>query len=115
MQETKQRETVFVGGPMGGLARYNFDAFESACKWLEAAGYDVLSPHRMDLALGFNPDQSLEANAFSLVAAIKRNVDAICVADSIYMLKGWECSPGATAEWAIARALEKPMYYQSNP
>lgn len=100
---------------MAGHDRYNFDAFESACKWLEAAGYDVLSPHRMDLKAGFDPDQSLDINRFSMVEAIKRDVEAICVADSIYMLKGWECSPGATAEWAIARALEKPMYYQSNP
>lgn len=107
--------TLFVAGKMGRVPPYNFPAFEAAEKWLKAAGYDVISPHRLDLELGFNPEVSLEANGFCMTKAMKRNVDAISVSDGVYMLDGWEKSDGARAEWAIARALGKPIYYQSNP
>lgn len=100
---------------MRGYPRYNFEAFEAAEMGLIKLGYNVLSPHRMDLDLGFNPEQSLEANNFSVNDAVRRDVEAIIASDCVYMLAGWEHSTGAMAEWAIAKWLGRTIIYQDHP
>ena len=35
---------VYLAGPMRGLPRYNFDAFDRAAKYLREDGYAVFSP-----------------------------------------------------------------------
>jgi nucleoside 2-deoxyribosyltransferase len=103
-------KTVYVAGPMRGFPRYNFDAFESAEQSLAARGFNVISPHRLDLQVGFNPDQSLDANGFSIEDAVRRDVEAMIASDALVLLPGWEQSIGANAERGIALWLGKPVY-----
>lgn len=97
---------VYVAGPMTGLPRFNFDAFEDACDRLRADGYYVTSPHEMDLANGFDPDS--DGSAFDLRAALEADIQAVKNADLVVLLPGWEKSPGAMIEVLVAEAHGVP-------
>ncbi len=94
---------------MRGYPRFNFDRFEAAMLDLQELGYEVISPHRMDLDLGFDPDRSLEDNVFDVEDAVRRDVEAIIRADAIVLLEGSDKSTGATAERWIAKWLGRPV------
>ncbi len=102
--------TIYLAGKMRGCSRFNFDRFEEATKQLEALGYDVISPHQLDLDLGFDPNRSLEFNNFSLEDAVRRDTEAIIVCDAVVVLENSEQSLGVAAEVAIARWLGKQVF-----
>jgi hypothetical protein len=103
--------TLYVAGPMRGYRRFNFDAFEEASTRLRSHGYTIVSPAEMDLALGFDPDGSLEEQGFDVHEALTRDFDAIAKADGIALLPGWEESDGAMAERFVAEKLGKRVYF----
>lgn len=103
-------QRYYLAGPMRGYPKYNFEAFESASQWLEAKGYTIISPHRMDLALGFDPNKGIPFKNFCVKSCIRRDIDAILSSDGIIMLHGWEQSVGARAEKAIADWMDLPTF-----
>ena len=100
---------VYLCGPMRGHPLFNFPAFTDAAAALRAAGYEVLSPHERDLALGFDPARPIEEQGFDLVDALRWDVAAVLRADATVVLPGWETSRGARAEVAVAKAADKPV------
>jgi NTP pyrophosphatase (non-canonical NTP hydrolase) len=97
---------VYIAGPMRGYPRYNFDAFFAAEERIrKELGWDVISPARIDVELGFDPDIEHNIDRDMLNTFIKRDVDAICQCDAIVLLPGWEKSTGTKAEIAIALFL----------
>lgn len=103
---------LYLAGPMSGQPRWGFDAFEEAAFELRFAGYDVWSPAEADLAAGFNPDAPAdyftpERYRDTLVTDL-HIVAYEC--DAVAVLPGWEGSPGACAEVALARALHHPVH-----
>lgn len=97
---------VYCAGPMTGLPRFNFDAFEEACDLLRALGFHVTSPHEMDLANGFDPDS--EGAGFDLRKALEEDIAAVQASDVVALLPGWEASPGTMVEVLIAGACGIP-------
>ena len=102
---------LYLAGPMSGQPRWGFDAFEKAGADLRAVGYDVFSPAEADLAAGFNPESPAgyftpERYRDTLVADL-HIVAYEC--DGVAVLPGWEDSPGARAEVALANALRHPV------
>lgn len=95
--------TVYLAGPMTGLPRWNFDAFESAAADLRASGYEVWSPHERDLDEGFDPDS--DGSTFDLRAALEADIDAVASSDVVGLLPGWRNSPGVMIELTVASAL----------
>ena len=105
------KKTIYIAGPMRGYEDYNFPAFDAAAEFLEAEGWNVISPAQMDRDLGFNPKRDKVTKKF-LQAAMMRDMDAIINhADEIAMLEGWDNSRGARAELAIARWKEIPAWF----
>jgi len=49
---------------------------------------------------------------FDLDSAVRRDVEAIMNCDMIYMLRGWDKSTGAKAEWHLAKWMGKKIEYQ---
>ena len=105
---------IYIAGPMSGYESFNFPAFYAAEELLADEGWDV-----------YNPADKEEEDEFSLEAALAGDTkkaisegfdfreaylwDISCVidCDAIYMLKGWEQSPGARGEHAVAVAMQK--------
>jgi len=104
-----KQKTLYVAGPMRGYPRFNFQAFENACDELRANNYNVISPHEIDLAWGFNPDVPLESQTVKMVDMVRRDVEAISLCDIVVTLPGWKKSVGARAEVAIAKWLQRPV------
>jgi hypothetical protein len=105
-----KQKTLYIAGPMRGYPRFNFAAFADACVRLRGLyGYKVISPHEIDLAWGFNPDKSLEAQGVKMLDMIRRDVEAISMCDMVVTLPGWKKSIGARAETTIAKWLKKPI------
>ena len=103
---------VYLAGPMTGLPEFNFPAFDSAAESLEAMGHVVFNPAQMDRDLGFDPSQPSVSKEF-LRDAMRRDLSAICGADAIAMLPGWEKSGGARIEWMLAVHLGLKVVYLS--
>lgn len=112
---------------MTNLPYFNFPAFDSARdEWTER-GYKVFNPADHDRQLlgrppGWLPQEKDSEgpwikwsipNAPSLRAMLGADLDWIARnADAIFMLKDWENSKGAHAEWALARALSLDIFYE---
>ena len=106
---------IYIAGPMRGIPEFNFPAFHTAARQLEAAGHEVFNPAAHDESNGFDPsgrtgNEDLTAIGFNLrgalgadLAWITANADAVCV------LVGWDQSRGARAEVAVAEALGLPV------
>lgn len=100
---------LYLAGPMTHYPRWNFDAFEKATADLRAAGYEVVSPHELDLAAGFDPDAPVEDFTDAQHrAAMRRDVEALLSVDGVALLDGWESSTGARFEVEVSNALGLP-------
>jgi hypothetical protein len=91
---------VYISGPIRGKKDYE-SAFKIAAIELRNDGWAVLSPIETDF------------NGATLREIFAIDCDWITrMADAMYMLKGWEASSGAQAEWALARALGLRIFYE---
>lgn len=106
---------IYIAGPMSGYPEFNFPAFYAAEDKLRREGWGVV----------FNPankeqEKEIDKEAFAVGDAKKANaagfdfrecylwdVSKVIEADAIYMLPGWEYSPGACGEHAVAVAMKR--------
>lgn len=100
--------TYYLSGPMTGLPDLNYPAFRDAATVLRGRGHTVYNPADWETDGG-----TMEPN-HSRVFNLKRAFADYCAfiiyrADAVVALDGWENSPGANAEVALARALGKPV------
>lgn len=102
---------LYLAGPMRGIAKMNFPAFDTGTEILVALGHDVFSPaqrdrdHGLDVT-GLTGKEHHDDYGFDLRAALADDLDFICrQADAVIVLPGWKASAGARAETATAAAL----------
>jgi hypothetical protein len=107
-------KSVYIAGPMSGFPNFNFPAFFAAEEKLIADGWWVFNPAQKDM----DDDPTIQDNATGDVTeaaakgwdfrkAFKWDTEKVIDGDGIYMLNGWENSPGAVAEHAVARFVKK--------
>lgn len=89
---------------MRGKPLFNFPAFDEAAGRIFANGWIPLNPAAFDREVGFDPETSTPTPEF-LRAAIARDVAAVCTADAIALLPGWQGSRGACVEVALADVI----------
>ena len=92
---------IYISGPMTGYPDLNFPAFDYAATVLRKAGFDAVNP------VDVNPDPN--ADWFDCILVDMRLVKDC---DAIYLLKGWEQSPGAQIEYWTAKKYKKEILYQ---
>jgi hypothetical protein len=105
---------IYISGPMSGYPEFNFPAFFAMEEFLVRQGWTVFNPANKE------QEKELDAEAFETgdnIKAIAAGFDfrecftwdtqKVIEADAICMLKGWEASPGARAEHAVAVAMQK--------
>jgi len=106
------QQTVYIAGPMRGIAEFNFPAFEDAATRWRREGFAVISPAEHDQDGGFHfaqatGNEDLAALGFDLTAALMWDLEQVAASDGLILLKGWSKSSGAKAEVALAAALGK--------
>lgn len=105
------RKSCYIAGPMRGIKWFNFPAFDTAYCEVSRLGYDPVSPADIDRKNGFDPHLLPEDHDWNVVPetgptlaqVVDRDIKAVLKCDAIYLLKGWEKSTGARAEYAVAR------------
>lgn len=94
---------IYISGPITGEKRYK-EIFEKAERELEARGYKVINPAKMDEVM---PDDTTWEEYMEVSGAL------LSFADGIYMLEGWEKSKGARMEYEWAKEQGKNIYQQN--
>jgi len=116
----KRKPTIYIAGPMRGYEDYNYPAFDDRANMLEGAGWNIVNPAALDRdqgkpmsdPLSFSPDTNYEDHEFMRMA-LKRDMVAICdECTAIYMMRDWEKSRGAKAEWHLAKAMGLDIFYE---
>lgn len=105
---------IYIAGPMSGYAEYNFPAFNIRQRILETQGWKVFNPANKDTEKDVVNDPSYATgNAEALMKAgfnfrevFSWDVNRVIEADAIFMLEGWEKSPGARAEHGVAMVMQ---------
>lgn len=105
---------IYIAGPMSGYPEFNFPAFFRAQASFETDGWIVFNPANKQgeeavvkhSSFGEGDDKALLKSGWSFREAYKWDTDRVIDADAIYMLKGWEASPGARGEHAVAMAMK---------
>jgi len=98
--------TLYIAGPMRGITKLNWPAFEKAATQLREKGFKVVSPVEMDIAAGITPDTEITLEVKQEV--ISRDTQAIIwECDAIALLDGWHLSAGCKPEVALAEFLGK--------
>jgi hypothetical protein len=110
------KRICYIAGPMSGIPNWNYDAFNAAAYQLSREGWDVRNPAAKDQEMGYDQTEakatgdtkrSIEEGVFNFREAFEWDIKQILNGDAIYMLKGWEASPGACAEHATAVVMRK--------
>ena len=113
-RKLKPKPKIYCAGPMSGLPNFNFPAFMAAAEKLREEGWEVYNPAEKDAEAHLNKKATKTGDAalaikhgFDFREAYLWDVTSIIRADAIYMLPGWEGSPGARGEHGVACAMKK--------
>ena len=110
---------------MRGKPNWNYEAFNLAEELLIFLGWDVVNPATLDSNFQdtegldceseyFDPDNDCHHQDVNR-KIMKRDLDVICdECKAIYMLKGWQMSQGACAEFYLSCALGLDIYYEGS-
>lgn len=103
MENRKQR--VYISGKITGTTDF-MERFAMAEEKLKSEGYAVLNPAR---ANSYMPEDTTWEEYMNV------SLTLLSMADTIYMLEGWEDSKGATQEHEMAISpLGLKVIYESN-
>lgn len=106
-------KSIYVAGPMTGYPDFNFRAFDTAAYSLRRQGWEVFNPAEKESET--LSEESRKAgdhvqarkDGFDFREVFTWDTSKVIEADAIFMLPGWEQSPGACAEHAIAVAMKR--------
>lgn len=105
---------IYIAGPMSGYPKFNFPAFFAIEEKLKSEGWTVFNPANKEGESGVVTDKSytkgdssaLMKSGFNFREVYTWDQNRVIEADAIYMLKGWEHSPGAVGEHATAVVMQ---------
>jgi hypothetical protein len=104
---------IYIAGPMSGIPDFNFPAFYQAAAKFEQRGWTVYNPaNKEGETLSARARKSgdpvlAQQDGFNFREVFLWDIDKVIESDAIYMLPGWENSPGARGEHAVAVAMQK--------
>lgn len=107
---------VYIAGPMSGIEDHNKPAFlkaeEDVVAMLSGETKEIFNPISHEASLMVQEGLVRDTQeAYRMCMAI--DCEYICKhATHLYMLKGWENSKGAMAEWTMAKCLGLEIWYE---
>jgi hypothetical protein len=96
---------IYLSGPMTGLPDYNRPAFNAVAEELRAQGMSVFNP------ADIGPRENIMPRAWYM----RRDIEGLLKSDTVYVLPGWGKSEGSKLEIEIAKQLEMPIVFTSQP
>lgn len=107
---------IYIAGPMSGIEDHNKPAFikgeQDITALMQGEHFNIFNPIINETSLMVQEGKVRDTQeAYRMCMAI--NCAYLCEhATHIYMLEGWETSPGAKAEHALAVCLGLRILYQ---
>jgi hypothetical protein len=122
MEIESMAKRIYIAGPMRGIKYYNFPAFDVREFLLKSEGWLVVNPAEIDRQSGFDVgdlpedhDWSTLPDGFDLKATIGEDLSFLLICSHIYLMKGWESSSGARAEFAVSQWLGLEAIHEEQP
>jgi hypothetical protein len=107
-------KSIYIAGPMSGIPEFNFPAFFAAEERLKADGWRAVNPAAKSQEADLYPDAVATGDnklviekGFDFRKCYLWDMEQVIYGDAIYMLKGWQYSPGAVGEHAAAVTMKK--------
>lgn len=91
---------VYIAGPIDGIKDYKA-RFSRAEKYLFGSGHTPI-----------NPTKATPQGA-SRAELVKRGIKLLLDCDGIFLLDGWDKSPGASLEFEVAKETKLLQFYQN--
>jgi hypothetical protein len=98
MEKIEPRPTLYLSGPMTGVAEYNYPLFITTATRLRNLGYPIHSP------------SDYELTSEDWVTCMRRGITDLMKCDEVALLRGWDQSNGAVLEVYIANSLKMPVH-----
>lgn len=89
---------LYLAGAMRGFPEHNYPLFMNSAKQLRAAGYEIINP------------AEINHQGIPRVQCMSNDLNAVLGCDGVLVLPGWETSPGACNEVAMAWVANLPVY-----
>lgn len=110
---------VYIAGPMRGIEKFNFPAFDAARDAFVAKGFNVISPADIDRFANPNTDDTTQDVSDQTKFVLRdfwanyfvRKMDQTGEG-GIVLLDNWPKSTGAAGEFFLVRWLESTIYRQ---
>jgi hypothetical protein len=90
---------TYLAGPMTGHPHHNYPAFHTAANQLRATGKTVTNPAEL-----FDGNHNLPHTTY-----IREGLRHLLDCNELVALPGWQHSPGAQLEIAVAQAIGLPI------
>lgn len=91
---------IYIAGPISGIEDDNRRAFSRAEDFLLQASHTPINPHKV-----CEPTDDYDT-------CMRKDLQALATCQGIYLLQGWEQSPGALIELERARDLGLEVAYE---
>lgn len=107
---------IYIAGPMSGIENHNKPEFlkgeEDMIDLFHGEQFNIFNPIKQETTFMIQEGKvRTEQEAYRMCMAI--DCEYLCKkATHIYMLKGWEHSKGAMAEWTLAKCLGLTIIYE---
>lgn len=107
-----KKPAIYIAGPMSGIENHNADNFNEAAEEARSEGFEVFNPIDSPASRLVQEGKMSGQEAYRQCLAL--DLKWICeTATHIFMLEGWENSPGARSEHATATALGLTIFYET--
>jgi nucleoside 2-deoxyribosyltransferase len=102
---------VYLAGPMRGFPQFNFPEFDRWAGILRDLGFAVISPAEMDREAGIDEKTLSDADITQQMKRefMSRDCEAVCQADAVAVMPGWDKSHGAMIEVSLASVISIPV------
>lgn len=94
---------IYISGKISGMESLAPELFYHAEKHLQLKGFEPVNP----MAICHEHDKSWHSY-------MKRDIQALCDCEAIYMLHNWTESKGAIIEHSLALLLGMKIFYQTS-
>lgn len=101
--------TVYLAGPMAGIERWNFPAFDAAAERVREAGHVVVSPAEICRGEGFDESKDHTVSLQQYREFLKADFRWLLACDTVMLLNGWQQSGGARKEALLAIWIGTPV------
>lgn len=109
-----KKRTIYIAGPITADKDNYQERFRKAEDYLKSLGWEVVNPalKEYDDDLYKETGEKDKWTSKAWLFYVKRDMDLVSQCEAIYLLNGWEQSPGATAEYITAKKFNLKVYFE---